>query len=213
VLNVKPASPVGHRRSLFIAFALFLLASHSLFPQTCRLLTAVRETVNQITPFSVAFTQQVYYDQELSIEESGIIKFQDVKKIRWEYRDPDLKIAVINGDQYKFYEEESNQVTIGKINASNKKWIWQLLFADEISNAVRCDEDKKIIYIKDPSADMDFEVYVGEGNMLSKVVHRDPTGALNVYIFSDYHQKIALTDADFTIETPGNVEVIQAEDF
>lgn len=195
-----------------LVLLLALIFTIPIASQTCDLLQEVRATVNAAKPFSVAFTQQVYYDTELSIEESGTIVFQDIKNIRWEYKEPDVKIAVIHDDEYKFYEEDTNQLTIGKINSNKKKWIWQLLFADELSDSIRCDLNKKIIYIKDPKEDMDFEVYVGDGNLLKKVVHRDPTGALNVYLFSEYKKNITVSNSDFDINVPDDTDVIHAED-
>jgi outer membrane lipoprotein-sorting protein len=189
-----------------------LLFASPLASQTCDLLQKVRGAVNQAKPFAVEFTQQVYFDTELSIEESGLIKFKDIKKIRWEYQDPDVKIAVIHNDQYKFYEEDTNQLTIGSITGNKKKWIWQLLFADDLNDSISCDNKKKIIYIKDKKEEMDFEVHVGGGYLLTKVVHRDPTGALNVYLFSGYKKNVTVSPADFDIAAPDDVEIIHAED-
>ena len=210
--KAKFGSLANHRFFIFSISLLLLLLVYPLHSQTCELLQAVRSTVNEAKPFSVEFTQQVFYDQELSIEESGLIKFKDIKTMRWEYQDPDTKIAVINNDDYKFYEEDINQLTVGKINANNKKWIWQLLFADELIDTVRCDNEKRIIYIKDRDAGMDFEVYVDKENLLSKVVHLDPTGALNIYLFKQYKKNIEIKPGDFDITVPDDAEVVHAED-
>lgn len=210
--KAKSRTLAGRRFLTYLIFSACTLFVYPLASQTPDLLKEVRDSLNKVKPFSVEFTQQVYYDQELSIEESGLITFQDIKKIRWEYQDPDVKIAIIKNDEYKFYEADTNQVSIGKINANNKKWIWQLLFADDLTGSIRCDKIKKIIYIKDSDADMDFEVYVDDDNLLSKVVHRDPTGALNVYLFSGYKKNISVAPIDFDIDVPNDAEVIRTED-
>ena len=66
--------------------------------------------------------------------------------LKWTYLDPDYKVWILIGDDYKFYDRENEQLTIGKIEKKNQKWIWQLLFSEEVSEFIRSDEKKMKIF-------------------------------------------------------------------
>jgi len=75
----------------------------------------VRDSLNEIKPFKVNFTQQVYTDEELDIEESGEIIFKNDQLLKWTYLDPDYKVFLLEEDNYQFYDEDNQQLMIGKI--------------------------------------------------------------------------------------------------
>lgn len=117
-------------------------------------------------------------------------------------------MAVINGSEYRFYDRENEQVTIGTIMEKNQQWIWQLLYSPDISGIIHCDSNRRVIFLKDKSEEVDYELYIGPDDLLQKVIHRDPTGATNVYLFSQYQPRIRLQEDDFLLALPEKVEII-----
>lgn len=117
-------------------------------------------------------------------------------------------MAVINGNEYRFYDRENEQVTIGTITEKNQQWIWQLLYSPGISDIIQCDLNRRVILLKDKSEELDYELYVGPDDLLQKVIHRDPTGAANVYLFSQYQPRLRLQEDDFLLALPEGIEII-----
>ena len=134
--------------NLFVFF-FYLISSQLIFPDDT-FLNKVRNSINSIKPFKVKFVNQVLTDDEVEIEESGEIIYKDVDKVKWTYLKPDYKVWVLEGKSYKFYDRENEQLTIGIIKEDSQKWIWQLLFSNEVSEYVKCDEKRKKIYIPPP---------------------------------------------------------------
>lgn len=122
--------------------------------------------------------------------------------------EPDYKVAIIRGGEYQFYDRENEQITLGTISTKNQQWIWQLLYSPDISDRIQCDIEGRAIFLRDEAEEMDYELYLGQDNVLKKVIHRDPTGATNVYHFSQYQPRIQVHEDDLTLSYPGDVEII-----
>jgi len=169
----------------------------------------VREAINRAKPFRVKFVQQVFDGSELEIEESGEIVFQDQQKLIWTYRQPDYKVFLLEGDRYRFYDQENGQLTIGKVKEKNEQWVWQLIFSDNLSPDITGDEKRRLIFIKNAAEAIDVQILFGQDLLPIKVIQEDPSGAEVVYFFKDYQQKIAIAADTFTLVVPAGVEIIQ----
>ncbi len=56
------------------------------------------------------------------------------------------------------------------------------MLSDEILDWIKCDEKKRKIYIKKASEDLDSEISVGKDWLPEKVIQKDQTGAIYIYI-------------------------------
>jgi outer membrane lipoprotein-sorting protein len=179
---------------------------------------AVRNSLNRIRPFKVNFTQQVYTDNELDLQESGVILFKSDQQLKWIYQDPDFKIFLLDGGKYQFYDEDNEQLIIGKIKDKNQQWIWQLLFSEDLFRdyPVTWDDDLKRFHIKSKSGHqenageigIDIEIIVNESYLPASVIQNDPSGARIVYHFKEYKPKIKIPDDSFQLNVPDDVEIV-----
>ncbi|MGD2085764.1 MAG: outer-membrane lipoprotein carrier protein LolA [Candidatus Aminicenantes bacterium] len=180
----------------------------------------VRDTLNQIKPFKVNFVQQVYTDEQLDIEESGEIIFNNHQLLKWTYLTPDYKVFLLEGDNYQFYDEDNEQLIIGKIKDRSQQWVWQMLFADDIFRdyEVTWDKARKKIHIKNnpnsrtgASGDItiDIEIIINDDSLPITLIQADPSGARIVYHFKEYQSKITIPDKTFRLSVPDNVEIIR----
>jgi len=202
--------PKTSRGSIFSCFCLLVFFSLSLFAvEKNSFIYRVREAINRAKPFQVKFVQQVFDGGELEIEESGEIVFQDQQKLIWTYRQPDYKVFLLEGDRYRFYDKENEQLTIGKVKEKNEQWVWQLIFSDNLSTEITGDEGRRLIFIKNETDGLDVQIQFGQDFLPIKVIQEDPSGAQVVYSFKDYRQKIAIATDTFTLVVPAGVEIIQ----
>jgi len=178
-----------------------------------KLILNVRQALRRISPFKVSFSQQVYTDHQMDLQESGDIYFINDKKLKWVYRDPDYKVFLLEGDNYRFYDEDSEQLRIGKVEEKQKQWIWQLLFSDEILAHTTSDSDGKSIHIKKTKENIDVTVKIDSHYLPVEIVQVDSSEIRMVYLFSDYTHKINVTDEMFELKVPEDVEIIRDKNY
>ena len=181
----------------------------------------LRQAINRIKPFQVNFRQQVFSDEqettddesvEPDIEESGEILFSDDQHLKWTYLKPDYKVFLLQGEDYRFYDRENEQVTVGKIRDRGRQWIWQLLFSDDILKYTRVEQPGNTIFIKkeDPQEPMNIEIHLNKDYLPVRVIQLDPgTRSRMVFHFTDYKEKIKIPKDAFDLKVPDDVEIIQ----
>ena len=185
-----------------------------------KIIKTVRDSLNRIKPFKVNFTQQVYTDEQLDIEESGEIIFKNDQLLKWTYQDPDYKVFLLEGDNYRFYDEDNEQLIFGKIKDRSHQWVWQLLFSDDIFRDYLLNWDKthKKIHIENnphprtgDTGDIaiDIEIIIDDDFLPITFIQDDPSGARIVYHFKEYKPMINIPGDTFRLSVPDNVEIIR----
>lgn len=169
----------------------------------------VRDVLNGIKPFKLSFTQQVFTDEQMDLEESGEIIFQNNQQLKWTYLEPDFKVFILTDDGYKYYDQDSEQLIIGKVDQKKHQWIWQLLFSDDIVTYTEWDKQNKTFHIKNDAQALDVQVVVNTGHYPIKVMQQDPSGARMIYLFKDYQERIVVTPEMFQLKLPEDVEIIR----
>jgi outer membrane lipoprotein-sorting protein len=173
----------------------------------------IRHSLNRIKPFKVCFVQQVYSEENakmpVDLEESGEILFKNDQQLKWTYLEPDYKVFLLEGDDYQFYDEDNEQLILGKIKGRSQQWIWQLLFSDDIFRYARWDEARKEIHIKSDRDSIDMEIIINSDSLPVKVVQTDLSGARMVYYFKDYRQRIFIPEDAFRLKVPEGVDIVR----
>jgi len=190
-------------------------------------LKKIRQALNRIKPFKVRFVQEVFTDNtiEADIRESGEIIFKNDTSLKWTYLEPDYKVFLLEDDDYRFYDEDNEQLIVGKIKDRSQQWVWQVLFADDLTRHSRIswDNEHRTLKIKnDPQGfsgesgkigdvDIDIEVTINEDFFPVKVVQLDPSGARILYHFNKYTPHVKINDDTFRLKIPEGVEIIREE--
>lgn len=184
----------------------------------------MRESLNRIKPFQLQFVQQVYTDEELAIEESGEILFKDDRHLRWTYLKPDFKVFLLQEDDYKFYDQENEQLTVGKVKDRGRQWLWQLFFSDDIlqytyttgtgtaATAATVATAEKKIFIKKQQAEepLNIEILLNNDYLPVQVIQQDPnTGARMIFYFKDYKENITVPGDAFDLKVPKDVDTVE----
>lgn len=205
------------KRKILFLFLVFILQITSIAESGKDLLFKVRRELNKAAPFCLDFTQQVFDGTEMITEESGTISFVDINKVKWVYTDPDdpnnkdYKIFLIDHNKYMFYEKEENQLTKGIIKDNRQKWIWQILFADSVTDKIKCNDNKRIIYIKNEDEGIDLTVYLGKNLLPKRVIQLQGVGVRYEYLFGNYKVKFNFNKEIFELKFPKDVDVVFLE--
>jgi outer membrane lipoprotein-sorting protein len=209
-----PASIIHTGSFVFSASPLWSAVSTSPGAQDVReKIKEIRRSLDRIKPFKVNFVQQVSADANanmpVDLEESGEILFKSDRQLKWTYLEPDYKVFLLEGDNYRFYDEDNEQLIIGKIKDRSQQWIWQLLFSDDIFEYARWDEAGKSIHIKNDRDSIDMEIIINSDSLPVKVVQTDLSGARMVYYFKDYCQGIIIPGDAFRLQVPEGVDIVR----
>lgn len=158
----------------------------------------------------------------MDIEESGEILFKDDRHLRWTYLKPDFKVFLLQEDDYKFYDQENEQLTVGKVKDRSRQWLWQLFFSDDILQYTdttgtigagsAAGAAEKRIFIKKQQADepLNIEILLNNDYLPVEVIQQDPnTGARMIFYFKDYKEKITIPGDAFELKVPKDVEMVE----
>lgn len=196
------------------AFTIFwLLASMARAPAASDFLQRVRDQIIHSQPFKVDFIQQVYIDEEKSMEESGSIIFADRTRMKWQYLDPAVKTFILKDGRYSFYDKENNQLMRGRIGARSEQLIWEVLFSDRPGNASSWDGAARTIRLRldGENGIQEIKVKVGADYLPERVEQTAVNEVTTVYLFKNYRSRIRLTTGEFDLVLPGDVEIIEEQ--
>lgn len=200
---------------MFMFWILLLLSNPSpgvSAEKNCSLWNAARGAIQIMKPFRVSFSQQVYYGDDLSVEESGDLLFVENRKIRWTYRDPEFKVFLLEGDHYQFYEPEAAQLTKGRVHSRQKGWIWELLVSNEKSAIRACNPSNRSMEIEDPAEGVRYLVSLDSEYRISRVEFQDSGGGRQVFLFSKYKPQVTVQSEAFLLNPPPGTEIITEEE-
>lgn len=176
---------------LFISVILnsFLFAKKTIFT-----------SINAISPFRCSFTQVLYEDGYPELEEKGYIIFKNIDNIRWEYTEPQKKIALINKGVYKFYDKEMEQLSVGTIKDN---WFFHIIEKNELKEVKPYN-----FYYKDKEKNIIYRIICDKNYLPVKIEQEDNLGFKTIYILSKYKKNIELKKEYFLIKVPKNTEII-----
>jgi outer membrane lipoprotein-sorting protein len=195
------------------AACLWLLASLPLLADGAGgggFLQRVRERILQSQPFRVDFVQQVYVDEEMTLQESGFIVFATRDLVKWQYLDPEDKTFILEGGRYRFYDRENNQLLRGRVGERGRQLIWELLFSGAPARA-SWDARRRLIRLRlDGEGGVEkLTVRVGEDMLPERVEQAAAGDVTTVYIFRNYRSRIALAPGEFELTVPADADIIE----
>lgn len=149
----------------------------------------------------------------MDIEESGEILFKNEHHLRWTYLKPDFKVFLLQEDDYKFYDQENEQLTVGKVKDRGRQWLWQLFYSDDILRyTYTTGTGEKKIFIKKQQAEepLNIEILLNNDYLPVQVIQQDPnTGARMIFYFKDYKENITIPGDAFELKVPKEVETVE----
>jgi outer membrane lipoprotein-sorting protein len=200
---------MGRRRA-----ACFWLLTAALAPSlagTDDFMQRVRARLVASQPFRVDFIQQVVVDEEMTLEESGVIVFAGRDRVKWQYLAPAAKTFLLENGRYRFYDSENNQLLQGRLGERGEQLIWELLFSDRPGSSSRWDPRERTITISlaGENGVQELQIHIGPDFLPLRVEQKAVNDVTTVYIFSNYRPRVALGPGEFDLDLPADVEIIE----
>jgi len=156
------------------------------------------------------------------VEESGRMLLERPGRMRWDYTDPEVKIALLDGDRTWLYLAEEQQLWEGRLDEADSL-LSMLLAGDEPlaslfdASLVTTPETGRGTYLLRLAPRNDAESFQevvltlrAPRFALEEIEVLDPTGNRMRYRFSEIERNRGLPPAAFRFETPAGTEIVVA---
>jgi len=191
-------------------------------------LASVMERLQQryaaVTSLRAEF-QQIYHGPGIDQKESGTVFLKKPGLMRWEYRDPEIKLFVADGRDTYLYIPADRQVLVRRVTAAdlNSTPLQFLLGRGDIREnfdpawAPGTGTGGALLFRLTPrSADTDYAYVVIECDSdqydIRRMVIHERTGATSEFVLSKVATNVKMDRSQFQFKIPKGVEVVRIDE-
>ena len=189
-------------------------------PEVKALVERMQSFYEKTQDFSADFTQRYQYKMSGRAQESqGKVLFKKPAMMRWDYTAPSPRTFLLAADIAYTYDPEAQTLTKSTFNqnqlSSAVTFLWgkgNLLDDFEIAKKPCADCKGVLLELTPKRSDpryqkLDLEVDRKSAEVLATTVF-DPSGDVNAIRFKDLKTNLGLTDAQFKLNVPSSVQVL-----
>ena len=157
-----------------------------------------------------------------ALVESGRVSIKKPGRMRWDYREPERKLYLSDGDHLYSYLPEDRQVIVGELPGAGEATTPALFLAGrgsfETDFTAAFDvvddppPDSRVLRLTPTRAERDFEFLIVVVDARSLAIVRlaayDLQGGVSTFFFSNLRENVGLSDLPFTFEIPRDADVI-----
>jgi len=185
-------------------------------------LAGVESAYQDVESFSADFVQ-AFSSRGVSSTETGRVLMKRPGYMRWEYLAPERKLFIADGKKTWFYLEDEKQLLIADFDIEQSRS--PLLFflghgdirtrfaASLVEQEEGMREEGSLIRLVPLEPDPEIEELVMEVDpsayLIRRIIVRDPVGQQNEYILTNMHKNVHISNSQFKIKVPEDVEVIE----
>ncbi len=193
---------------IYIKLLLLLLLSGLI---NASILTDLRKSISDSAPFFAEFRQEMAGQGSMVLVETGYFLFESPKRMKWEYREPEAKFFILKEQRIQFYDPLEKQLTIGDVKSQTSQWLWQILLTDQTDVEIVENRNQRSITFNLKDEETVYTVFLGLNALPERVIQQDSLGYEHRYIFSGYRLQCWTSDADFELNLPEGVDIIEME--
>ncbi len=157
-----------------------------------------------------------------TLVESGRVSIKKPGRMRWDYREPERKLYLSDGEHLYSYLPEDRQVIVGELPRDGEATTPALFlagrgsFETDFTAAFDAVDDpppnSRVLRLTPTRTERDFEflVVVVDAPSLAivRLVAYDLQGGISTFFFSNLRENVGLSDRPFTFEIPRDADVI-----
>lgn len=182
----------------------------------------IQSRYDRIQNFRADF-KQVFHGRDVTLVESGEVWMKKPGKMFWEYRAPQRKYFVADGQKTYFYIPRQKQVMVSRLDLASAHTPLLFLLGrgnlrDEFQARPETTEkplksSNLLIRLTPLQPQGQFSYLLLEINPESYLIHRlsviEPIGNRNDYILNNFQANVKVSGKRFHLKIPADVEVIQ----
>lgn len=226
-MQVRSSLRTGRRKYPFACVLLSILVTAPVIPARTQpsaeeLLQRLQRRYETVNTLSAEFTQ-IFSSQGMRQEEAGVLLMKKPGKMYWEYRRPNRKLFVSDGDRAYFYVPADRQVMVTNLNSEDTGTPLLFLFgkgdlvrdfevSDETDEDAQ-DPENRLLRLEPRRPRGDFSRILLEIDPVTLQITRlaviEPIGSRNDYRLTGVQENIRVPDRRFRFKIPSGVEVIR----
>jgi chaperone LolA len=171
--------------------------------------------------------QQIYRAPGIEQVESGVLLMRKPGLMRWEYREPEVKLFIADGRNTYLYTPEDRQVLVRALDANELRGtpLRFLLGQGDLSREFVASWEKEfkpkvegtvVVRLIPRSPESEYAYVVLESDErtfdLRRIVVREPSGNYSEFTLTDVMTNVHIDNKQFQFKIPKGVEVIQVDD-
>ncbi len=184
---------------------------------------ALQRRYDLVRDFSADFTH-TYQGGLLrtTLVERGTVLVKKPGRMRWDYREPERKLYLSDGEYLYSHLPEDRQVIIGALPADGEATTPALFlagagsFATDFTAAFDAVDDpppnSRVLRLTPTRAERDFEFLIlvidAPSLAIVRLVAYDLQGGVSTFFFSNLRENVGLSDRPFTFDIPRDTDVI-----
>jgi outer membrane lipoprotein carrier protein len=195
-------------------------------PDLAAFITGLQRRYAGVQSISAKF-QQIYRAPGIEQVESGVLLMRKPGLMRWEYREPEVKLFIADGRNTYLYTPEDRQVLVRALDANELRStpLRFLLGQGDILRDFEASWEKEfkpkveatlLIRLIPRSPDSEYAYVVLESDErtfdLRRIVVREPSGNYSEFTLTDVMTNVKIDNKQFQFKVPKGVEVIQVDD-
>lgn len=216
-------------RIICSAFSIFLFAfsaSGQSNQDVEKALAGLQKRYAGIRTVSASF-RQIYHAPGIEMAESGVLWMKKPGLMRWEYRDPEIKLFVADGHQMYLYTPKDHQVLVSRLGEDDLRStpLQFLLGRGDLDKSFRVSSEEQMksampgtimLRLVPRSLERDYEHVVLELDAksfdLQRIVIKERTGNMSEFLFTNIAANVKINDGQFKFTIPKGVEVVKLEE-
>lgn len=193
------------------------------------LVERIQAHYDKIHDFEAAFVQRVVHRiVHKVIEESGTMAFKRPGRMRWQYRSPEIKLFVTDGEKSYFYVPEDRQVIVshtpgGAMGLAEGSPLSVIMGGTRLVDAFEVTDSEsepraggRVLRLIPRRPQEDFEEAEiearPEDGQVRRVTLLDGQGNRTEFIFDEIRENRGLSDSLFRFTIPSGVDILLASD-
>jgi outer membrane lipoprotein carrier protein len=187
--------------------------------------TRLQQRYAAVTSIAADF-QQNYHAPGVDIAESGVFWMKKPGLMRWEYRDPEIKLFVSDGRETYLYRPEDRQVLVSRFSPAelHSTPLEFLLGRGDILKSFRVSAETQIrprvegdvlLRLMPVEPDPNYAYFVLECDPttfdLCRIVIRESAGNTSEFVLTNLQTNVQVDNKRFDFKIPKGVEVIRVD--
>ena len=223
-----------HNHLLFFLFSLIIFPATAGAESPGEIAVRLQEKYDSLTSLSFGFKQKSQGDltgrAKTGSGQAYFYKDNAVSKMRWNYNEPDKQVLISDGETFKMYFSELQQMIVTPAESLENDLTYSIfsgrqdlvetfhIFPSDLDDTIRDESNPiralKLVPIEEHSQVQHIHIWVDRESLIRRIEMQDHFGTITLLNFSDIKENFVVNSGTdpavlFSFSPPEGTEIIQ----